>query len=362
MAIRMRGPVLAVLAALALLFGPTAAAEEEVLVLDDPATVDGAPAVEVYSATAMGAPSAADITLFDQTATSFYLVSSTNQTQPVGFADDFVVPGGAAWTVSYVSVVLFVRDVQAVSPPTVLPDVDVHIAANESGQPGVPPIATQTIGAGSLIWAQQQPYGTNAMVTRAVLPLVSPVTLTAGTYWIEVLPRPVPSIEMLGLHTTPDLSGSRILRAYGSPSGVVTVPFPASGSAAMINGLVFGLYTRAPVFSGPFAPVDPLPVVNVVKAGATVPVKWTAAWADDGTAASDLSMLRTANVTTYACDTQAVYDQIEWTATGGTSLRWDDASQAFVFNFKTPRTPGRCATLTMVLATNQRITALFRLR
>lgn len=118
--------------------------------------------------------------------------------------------------------------------------------------------------------------------------------------------------------------------------------------------------TLAPcAFTGFFSPVDNNPVVNVVKAGAAVPVKF--GFCQSGTlaiftAGSPASLPHT-------CGTEAT-DDIESTVAVSTSgLTFDPASSRYQYNWKTDNAwAGQCRTLSLVFTNGTRKTAEFRFR
>ena len=55
-------------------------------------------------------------------------------------------------------------------------------------------------------------------------------------------------------------------------------------------------------------------------------------------------------------------DEIELTATGQTSLRYDTASGQFVYNWQTPRKPGYCYVVTLTLTDGTSLSANFQLK
>jgi hypothetical protein len=57
-----------------------------------------------------------------------------------------------------------------------------------------------------------------------------------------------------------------------------------------------------------------------------------------------------------------VEDTVEVLATGGTSLRYDSTSGQFIFNWQTPKLPGKCYSVTLTTQDDSSITALFKLK
>lgn len=116
-------------------------------------------------------------------------------------------------------------------------------------------------------------------------------------------------------------------------------------------------------FFGFFAPVDLPPTLNTVKAGATVPVKWSlrTASGDRVTALTSFQALTSRSI---ACGTGGPTDAIEETVltAGGTTLRYDTALDQFIFNWKTVKGwAGGCRQLILELSDGQKQYANFRL-
>ena len=112
--------------------------------------------------------------------------------------------------------------------------------------------------------------------------------------------------------------------------------------------------------TGFYRPVDMGGVVNTVKNGSTVPLKFEVfAGTTELTNISIVNQPLTASV---ALCGSGVTDEIELLATGATSLRYDTTSGQFIYNWKTPNKPGYCYTVTVRLADGSTIRALFKLR
>lgn len=96
-------------------------------------------------------------------------------------------------------------------------------------------------------------------------------------------------------------------------------------------------------FSGFFAPVDNLPVVNSVKAGSAVPVKFSLG----GNRGLDVFKAGSPSVATIPCGSTAVVDAIETTVTaGGSTLTYDAATDRYQYVWKTSKDwAGRCRQL-----------------
>lgn len=112
---------------------------------------------------------------------------------------------------------------------------------------------------------------------------------------------------------------------------------------------------------GFYAPVDMSDTLNVVKGGSTVPMKFEVFAGD--VEWTDPTVITKFTVTPMACtavETESV-DAIEFTTTGGTSLRYDMTEGQFVQNWKTPTGSG-CYATTMTLLGQPTLVAYFQTR
>lgn len=108
-------------------------------------------------------------------------------------------------------------------------------------------------------------------------------------------------------------------------------------------------------FSGYYRPVD-MGVVNVIKGGKTVPLKFNLL--ADGGEVTDPSLISFSVTNSNQCDGSLSTDAVEETVAGGTSLRYDAEEGQFVQNWKTPKKGGRCY-LATVSADGASISAVF---
>jgi len=112
---------------------------------------------------------------------------------------------------------------------------------------------------------------------------------------------------------------------------------------------------------GFYQPVDMGGVWNTVKGGSTVPFKFEIF-------AGPMELTDTASVKSFtaakvACpSTTALMDAIEFTTTGGTSLRYDPVAGQFINNWQTPKQPGACFVVTMTTQDGSSLAANFKLK
>ncbi|MEM4345132.1 MAG: PxKF domain-containing protein [Candidatus Nitrosocaldus sp.] len=112
-------------------------------------------------------------------------------------------------------------------------------------------------------------------------------------------------------------------------------------------------------------PVDNPPVINVVKNGSTVPLKFEVFKTLDGVELTDTSIVKQPlKAQKMNCTTlnDSPTDEIELTATGGTSLRYDWTEGQFIYNWKTPTQKDTCWKVTIEFQDGSSIYAYFRLR
>jgi hypothetical protein len=111
---------------------------------------------------------------------------------------------------------------------------------------------------------------------------------------------------------------------------------------------------------GFYQPVDMNGVYNVAKNGRTIPLKFEIFV--DSTELTDITAVQNLTYGETACNANAVTDEIELTATGGTSLRYDSTEGQFIYNWKTPTTPGKCYRVTMTSMDGSSLVAFFSLK
>jgi hypothetical protein len=111
---------------------------------------------------------------------------------------------------------------------------------------------------------------------------------------------------------------------------------------------------------GFFQPVDMNNVVNTVKNGSTVPLKFEIF--AGSTELTTTSSVKGFSATMVACNAAAGTDEIEITSTGGTVLRYDATAGQFIQNWQTPKTPGVCYRTTITTQDDSKISAIFQLK
>jgi hypothetical protein len=116
---------------------------------------------------------------------------------------------------------------------------------------------------------------------------------------------------------------------------------------------------------GFYQPVDNPPIVNVAKAGSTIPLKFEVFKTVSGEEITDTSkIVQPLKAQKISCNNinGLPTDEIELTATGGTSLRYDPIEGQFIYNWKTPSQKDTCWKVTVSTIDGSSISALFRLK
>ncbi len=148
---------------------------------------------------------------------------------------------------------------------------------------------------------------------------------------------------------------------------------PVAVSGLSLAGADAGNYSLTPLvlsanitawnLNGFYQPIDMGDVLNTVKNGSTVPVKFELfSGTTELTSTSAVSSISAKQVNCALFNGDPM-DEIEYLApTGGTSLRYDATAGQFIYNWATPKKPNTCYNLTMTAADGSTLTAYFKLR
>jgi hypothetical protein len=147
---------------------------------------------------------------------------------------------------------------------------------------------------------------------------------------------------------------------YSNTVGPHTVSASASDIAGNSASTSATYTVLAWTLNGFYQPVDMNGVYNVVKNGSTVPLKFEIFAGP--TEITDVAQVKSLTYAQINCDGTAPTDDIETTATGSTSLRYDSTSGQFIYNWKTPSTAGKCYRVTMTTQDLSTIVAFFKLK
>ena len=119
-------------------------------------------------------------------------------------------------------------------------------------------------------------------------------------------------------------------------------------------------------FSGFFQPVDNRPVLNTVKGGATVPIKWKLHNFTTGAEITTVTTVKNGYPKAQKIDCSqlgtSLEDSIETITSGNSGLRYDTTSQEFIYNWKTPTQKNTCWRLDVIFDDDTVQSALFKLK
>jgi hypothetical protein len=173
----------------------------------------------------------------------------------------------------------------------------------------------------------------------------------------------VPAAPTCG--ATDDLSGvlGCTVTGYSDTVGAQTVTSTATDNAGRQKAASRNYTVAGWTMTGFYNPVDmtpqgaSVPTYNTIKGGQTVPLKFELfAGTTELTSTASVSGI-TAKETT--CKTTGAVDDVEATATGGTSLRYDTSAGQYVYNWQTPKTSNRCYAVTVAARDGSAKTAYF---
>ncbi|MFE9201261.1 PxKF domain-containing protein [Micromonospora sp. NPDC007230] len=148
-----------------------------------------------------------------------------------------------------------------------------------------------------------------------------------------------------------------VVSGYRTDVGTHTLTAAATDAAGNV-GTATQTYTVLPwTVKGFNSPVDMGGVLNTVKGGSTVPMKFQVFSGD--TELTDPALV-TMDAKQITCAAGAPTADIEVLGSGATSLKYADGQ--FQYNWKTPATPGACYAVTATTRDGSSLTALFKLR
>jgi hypothetical protein len=173
------------------------------------------------------------------------------------------------------------------------------------------------------------------------VPFASPALVAAGTQYAIVAHTSVPGHYGWGFQTT--LNAYAGGRAFGVPQSPPTTWLTFGAN----TDFTFKTYVFVYPFSGFFRPVDNLPVVNTMKAGAAAPIKFSLG----GDRGLDILAAGSPTSQQIACDSGVPSDEIELTSTaGGSSLQYDPLTDTYTYVWKTDKAwAGQCRLLSVTL-------------
>ncbi|HTK16568.1 MAG TPA: HYR domain-containing protein [Acidimicrobiia bacterium] len=159
----------------------------------------------------------------------------------------------------------------------------------------------------------------------------------------------------VSVHCTP-ASGSTFA------PGATTVNCSAADAHSNSAHGTFSVTVTFDISGGLLQPVNPN-ALNTVKNGSTVPLKWQVPSPSGGyiTTTAIVSAFVLTQVNCASLST-TVLDAVDFTTTGGTSLRYDTTANQFIQNWQTPKKAGNCYRVDIVFVGGQKLTANFQLK
>jgi hypothetical protein len=176
------------------------------------------------------------------------------------------------------------------------------------------------------------------------------------SYFFGSVPSPPPTCTATDSLSGPDTCN---VTGYSVAVGSHTLSANALDKAGNSTVETRSYTVLAWTLKGFYAPVDKPDTRNITKNGSTVPLKFEVfAGATELTDTSVVNMF----VTGMTCSGGTPTDAIEEYATGQTSLRYDASSGQFIFNWKSPKSPGTCWKVYMETDDGSSISANFMLK
>jgi hypothetical protein len=146
--------------------------------------------------------------------------------------------------------------------------------------------------------------------------------------------------------------------SFGPHDFTVKATDVAGNAASVTHG-----YTITYAFGGFAAPVVPLPGINEIKAGGTLPMRWTLLDAA-GTSVPDRAPLFIVGWSSrFSCSSQGTTDITSTDSAGDTTVRWDTSTGQYVFNAASQKADaGFCRYFIIRAAGAQKVRVLVRFR
>jgi hypothetical protein len=204
----------------------------------------------------------------------------------------------------------------------------------------------------------------SASATRTVnIDMTDPVVSLSGgpadgaTYYFGSVPA-APSCSasdaLSGLNGGCDITG------YGSAVGSHTVQATATDRAGNQKTVSATYTVKEWTINGFYSPVN-MQAVNTVKGGSTVPLKFEVFAGQELTSTSAITSFRAGAISCAQATMEGgVEDPVDFTTTGGTSLRYDATAGQFIQNWQTPKTVGQCYRVTMTTQDGSSISTVFK--
>lgn len=200
--------------------------------------------------------------------------------------------------------------------------------------------------------------GVNVDLTLPEVALIGGPADGSNHYFGSVPAAPTcDAFDALSGLTSPDC----VVSGYSAAVGKHTVTATATDLAGNVRTDSRSYEVLAWTISGFKSPVDMGGAWNSVKGGATVPLKFEVFAGD--TELTDTSIIASFQVAGVTCSADSLKaDDIEFTTTGKTVLRYDATEGQFIQNWQTPKSPGACYKVTMTTVDGSHVSALFKLK
>ena len=139
-----------------------------------------------------------------------------------------------------------------------------------------------------------------------------------------------------------------VVTGYSNAVGTHTLTAKATDNAGRTTTETRTYTVSAYRLSGFYQPVD-MRILNGVKAGSTVPMKFELFQSISGTELTSTSAISKTSFVKLNCASGTTEDAIEEYATGGTSLRYDSTGGQFIYNWQAPKAAvGTCYRVTII--------------
>jgi hypothetical protein len=155
-----------------------------------------------------------------------------------------------------------------------------------------------------------------------------------------------------------------VLSGYSTAVGPQAVTATAEDNAGNTATSTLSYTVAAATAKGFYQPVDMGNVTNTVKGGSTVPLKFELFGGATNVEQKDVSAASVSAKQITCGTTPGASDAIEEiVSTNATGLRFDTTGDQFIYNWKTPKSPGTCYLVTMTAADQQtKLLAYFQLK
>jgi hypothetical protein len=243
--------------------------------------------------------------------------------------------------------------------PTATDIVNGTVAVHCTPAPG----STFPIGTTTVTWSATDTAGNTAGTSmRVTVQDRTPPSLTLPNDQLLVATSPDGAAATFSAEATDVVDGTVVAHctpASGStfPIGTTVVTCTATDQAGNLAKGSFSVNVRLTI-NGLYQPVEMGQILNTVKGGSTVPLKFEVfAGAVEATATTIIAPI---SVKQFNCDPHATLDPVDVTATGNTSLRYDTASGQYMYNWQTPKAKGVCYQVSVSTIDGAGVIALFK--